>query len=129
MKNVGRIFSIIGGVVGIVTGFSLVVCGVCFLLLNVPEVKNAFLDAIQMLQDKTNVPFMNYVDLMMASVIVSAVFLFIYAALSFVGAGLSFACHKNKTYIPSIVLNVLACFNTFAILGAIFGCIFDKKAE
>ena len=129
MKNVGRIFSIIGGVLGILTGFGLVICGVCFLLINIPEVKDVFLRAMQFAQDKTNIPFTEYVDLMMAGAVVSAVFEFVYAALCFVGAGLSLSCHKSKSYIASIVLNALACFNTFAILGAIFGAIFDKKSE
>ena len=69
MKNVGRIFSIIGGVLGILTGFGLVFCGVCFLLLNVPEVKGIFLDLIQLAQDKTSVPFTDYVDYMMAGAV------------------------------------------------------------
>ena len=129
MKYVGRIFSIIGGVVGILTGLALVGCGVCFLLINIPEVKSLFLDAIQFAQDQSSVPLMKYVDAMIAGAIVSAIFEFIYAAICFVGAGLSLACHKNKSYIATIVLNVIGCFNTFAILGAIFGTIFDRQKE
>ena len=129
MKNVGRIFSIIGGVLGILTGFGLVVCGVFFLLVNIPEVKNILLDLLQKAADHTSIPFMDYADAFIAGAVVSAIFKFIYAALCFVGAGLSLSCHKNKSYIASIVLNALACFNTFAVLGAIFGAIFDKKAE
>lgn len=129
MKFVGRIFSIIGGVIGILAGLGLIGCGVCLLLINVPEIKNLFLDAIQFAQDKTSIPLMKYTDAMIAGAVVSAVFEFIYAAICFVGAGLSFACHKNKSYIATIVLNVIGCFNTFAILGAIFGAIFDKKSE
>ena len=129
MKYVGRIFSIIGGVVGILVGLALVGCGVCFLLINVPEIKELFLKGIQFAQDKSNVPLMDYVDYMIAGAVVSAVFEFIYAAICFVGAGLSLSCHKNKSYIATIVLNVIGCFNTFAILGAIFGTIFDRKTE
>ena len=129
MKFVGRIFSIIGGVIGILAGLGLIGCGVCLLLINVPEIKSLFLDAIQFAQDKTSIPLMKYTDAMIAGAVVSAVFEFIYAAICFVGAGLSFACHKNKSYIATIVLNVIGCFNTFAILGAIFGAIFDKKSE
>ena len=129
MKYVGRIFSIIGGVIGILAGLALVGCGVCFLLINVPEVKDLFLKGIQFAQDKSNVPLMDYVDYMIAGAVVSAVFEFIYAAICFVGAGLSLSCHKNKSYIATIVLNVIGCFNTFAILGAIFGTIFDRKSE
>ena len=129
MKNVGRIFSIIGGVLGIVTGFGLVICGVCFLLINIPEVKEVFLRGIQFAQDQSNVPLMDYVDFMIAGAVVSAIFEFVFAAICFVGGGLSLVCHKNKNYIATIVLNVLACFNTFAVLGAIFGLIFDKKSE
>ena len=129
MKNVGRIFSIIGGVLGIVTGFGLVICGVCFLLINIPEVKEVFLRGIQFAQDQSNVPLMDYVDFMIAGAVVSAIFEFVFAAICFVGGGLSLACHKKKNYIATIVLNALACFNTFAVLGAIFGLIFDKKSE
>ena len=129
MKFVGRIFSIIGGVIGILAGLGLIGFGVCLLLINVPEIKDLFLDAIQFAQDKTSIPLMKYTDAMIAGAVVSAVFEFIYAAICFVGAGLSFACHKNKSYIATIVLNVIGCFNTFAILGAIFGAIFDKKSE
>ncbi len=129
MKFVGRIFSIIGGVLGILTGLALIGAGVCLLLINVPEVKSLFLDAIAFAEDKTNLPLSNYVDLMIAGSIVSAIFEFLYAALCFTGAGLSLSCHKSKAYIGTIVINVIACFNTFAILGAIFGAIFDKKSE
>ena len=129
MKNVGRIFSIIGGVLGILAGFGLVISGVCFLLINIPEVKDVFLRGVQFIQDKSNVPFMDYVDFMIAGAVISAIFEFVFAAICFVGAGLSFACHKNKSYIPSIVLNAIGCFNTFAVLGAIFGIIFDKKQD
>ena len=129
MKYVGRIFSIIGGVIGILAGLALVGCGVCFLLINVPEIKSLFLDAIQFAQDQTSIPLMKYTDAMIAGAVVSAVFEFIYAAICFVGAGLSLSCHKNKSYIATIVLNVIGCFNTFAILGAIFGTIFDRKSE
>lgn len=129
MKYVGRIFSIIGGVIGILAGLALVGCGVCFLLINVPEIKSLFLDAIQFAQDQTSIPLMKYTDAMIAGAVVSAVFEFIYAAICFVGAGLSLSCHKNKSYIATIVLNVIGCFNTFAILGAIFGAIFDRKSE
>ena len=129
MKYVGRIFSIIGGVIGILAGLALVGCGVCFLLINVPEIKSLFLDAIQFAQDQTSIPLMKYTDAMIAGAVVSAVFEFIYAAICFTGAGLSLSCHKNKSYIATIVLNVIGCFNTFAILGAIFGVIFDKKNE
>ena len=129
MKYVGRIFSIIGGVIGILVGLGLIGCGVCFLLINVPEVKSLFLDAIQFAQDKTDLPLMKYVDAMIAGAVVSAVFEFIYAAICFVGAGLSLSCHKSKSYIATIVLNVIGCFNTFAILGAIFGTIFDRQKE
>ena len=129
MKFVGRIFSIIGGVLGILAGLGLIGCGVCLLLINVPEVKNLFLDAIQFVEDKSNVPLTNYVDLMIAGSIVSAIFQFLFAALCFVGAGLSLSCHKSKNYIATIVINVIAYFETFAILGAIFGAIFDKKQE
>ena len=129
MKNVGRIFSIIGGVIGIVTGFGLVICGVCFLLINIPEVKDAVLRGIQFAQDQSNVPFMDYVDFMIAGAVISAVFEFVFAAICFVGGGLSLTCHKNKSYVATIVLNALGCFNTFAVLGAIFGLIFDKKSE
>ena len=129
MKYVGRIFSIIGGVIGILAGLALVGCGVCFLLINVPEIKSLFLDAIQFAQDQTSIPLMKYTDAMIAGAVVSAVFEFIYAAICFVGAGLSLSCHKNKSYIAAIVLNVIGCFNTFAILGAIFGTIFDRKSE
>ena len=127
MKNVGRVFSIIGGVFGILTGFGLVICGVCFLLINIPEVKEAFLNGITFIEEQSSIPFTEYVDFMIASATVAAIFQFVYAALCFVGAGLSLSCHKSKSYIGTIVLNVLACFNTFAILGAIFGAIFDKK--
>ena len=96
MKYVGRIFSIIGGVIGILVGLALVGCGVCFLLINVPEIKSLFLDAIQFAQDKTSIPLMKYTDAMIAGAVVSAVFEFIYAAICFVGAGLSLSCHKNK---------------------------------
>ena len=129
MKFVGRIFSIIGGVLGILSGLALIGAGVCLLLINVPEVKSLFLDAIAFAEDKTNLPLSNYVDLMIAGSIVSAIFQFLYAALCFTGAGLSLSCHKSKAYIGTIVINVIACFNTFAILGAIFGAIFDKKSE
>ena len=129
MKFVGRIFSIIGGVLGILTGLALIGAGVCLLLINVPEVKDLFLKGIELAEDKTNIPFTDYVDLMIASSIVSAIFEFLYAALCFTGAGLSLSCHKSKAYIGTIVINVIACFNTFAILGAIFGAIFDKKSE
>ena len=129
MKFVGRIFSIIGGVLGILSGLALIGAGVCLLLINVPEVKSLFLDAIAFAEDKTNLPLSNYVDLMIAGSIVSAIFEFLYAALCFTGAGLSLSCHKSKAYIGTIVINVIACFNTFAILGAIFGAIFDKKSE
>ena len=129
MKFVGRIFSIIGGVIGILVGLALIGAGVCLLLINVPEVKSLFLDAIQFVENKTDIPFTNYVDLMIAGSIISAIIEFIYAAVCFTGAGLSFSCHKNKSYIATIVLNVIGCFNTFAILGAIFGTIFDRKSE
>lgn len=129
MKFVGRIFSIIGGVLGILAGLGLIGAGVCLLLINVPEVKDLFLKAIQLAEDKSNIPFTDYVDLMIAGSIVSAIIEFLYAALCFTGAGLSFSCHKSKSYIATIVINVIACFNTFAILGAIFGAIFDKKTE
>ena len=129
MKFVGRIFSIIGGVLGILAGLGLIGAGVCLLLINVPEVKDLFLKAIQFAEDKSNLPLTDYVDLMIAGSIVSAIIEFLYAALCFTGAGLSFSCHKNKSYIATIVINVIACFNTFAILGAIFGAIFDKKSE
>ena len=129
MKFVGRIFSIIGGVIGILVGLGLIGAGVCLLLINVPEVKDLFLKGIQFAEDKTNIPLTDYVDLMIAGSIISAIVEFIYAAICFTGAGLSFSCHKNKAYIATIVLNVIGCFNTFAILGAIFGAIFDKKSE
>ena len=129
MKFVGRIFSIIGGVIGILTGLALIGTGVCLLLINVPEVKDVFLKLMQLAQDKSNIPFTDYLDLMIAGSIISAIIEFLYAALCFTGAGLSFSCHKNKSYIATIVINVIACFNTFAILGAIFGAIFDKKSE
>lgn len=129
MKFVGRIFSIIGGVLGILAGLGLIGTGVCLLLINIPEVKDLFLDIIQFAEDKTSVPFSNYVDLMITGSIICAIVEFIYAAICFTGAGLSLSCHKNKAYIATIVLNVIGCFNTFAILGAIFGVIFDKKNE
>ena len=129
MKFVGRIFSIIGGVLGILAGLGLIGAGVCLLLINVPEVKDLFLKGIQFAEDKINFPLTDYVDLMIAGSIISAIIEFIYAAVCFTGAGLSFSCHKNKSYIATIVLNVIGCFNTFAILGAIFGAIFDKKSE
>ena len=129
MKYVGRIFSIIGGVIALLTGFGLIVCGVCFLLINVPEVKEIFLKGIQFAQDKSSVPLMDYVDYMIAASTISAIFQFLFAAVCFVGGGLSLACHKNKSYVATIVLNAIGCFNTFAILGAIFGIIFDRKAE
>ena len=129
MKTVGRIFSIIGGVIGILTGLGLIGFGVCLLLINVPEIKDLFLDAIQFAEDQTSLPLMKYTDAMIAGAVVSAIFEFIYAAICFIGAGLSLACHKNKSYIATIILNVIGCFNTFAILGAIFGIIFDKKSE
>lgn len=129
MKTVGRIFSIIGGVIGILTGLGLIGFGVCLLLINVPEIKDLFLDAIQFAEDQASIPLMKYADAMIAGAVVSAIFEFIYAAICFIGAGLSLACHKNKSYIATIILNVIGCFNTFAILGAIFGIIFDKKSE
>ena len=129
MKTVGRIFSIIGGVLGLMTGFGLVICGVCLLLINVPEVKDLFLKAIQYAQDQSSVPLMEYVDYMIAGSTISAIFQFVFAAICFVGAGLSLSCHKKKSYIATIVLNVIGCFNTFAVLGAIFGIIFDNKKE
>lgn len=129
MKYVGRIFSIIGGVRGILMGLCLIGFGVCLLLINVPEIKSLFLDAIQFAQDQTSIPLMKYTDAMIAGAIVSAVFEFIYAAICFIGAGLSLVCHKNKSYVATIVLNAIGCFNTFAILGAIFGTIFDRQKE
>ena len=129
MKNVGRIFSIIGGAIALVTGFGLIICGVCFLLINIPEVKELFLKGVQFVQDKSSVPFMDYVDYMIAASTISAIFEFVFAAVCFVGGGLSLSCHKSKSYVATIVLNVIGCFNTFAILGSIFGIIFDNKKE
>ena len=129
MKKVGQIFSLIGGILGILSGVGLVVTGVLTLLLNVPEIKDIFLESMQKLADLTKLPLMDYANYMIAGATVSAIINLIIAVLCFIAAGLSFVCHKKKTYIPTIVLGALAYFQIFIILGAIFGCIFDKKEE
>lgn len=129
MKNVGRIFSIIGGVLAILTGLGLIGYGVSLLLLNVPEVQSIFLEVMEKLAKLTHLPFMKFADVAIAGSVVNAIVQFVFAAISFVAAGLSFSCHNTKAYIPTIVLGVIAYFQLFAILGAIFGIIFDKKKE
>ena len=129
MKNVGRIFSIIGGVLAILSGVGLIGYGVCLLMLNVPEVKNVFLDIMQFVQDKTSLPFLKYADLMILGSTVSAIIQFVVAALCFVAGGLSLTCHKSKAYVATIIVGALAYWQVFVILGAIFGLIFDKKQE
>ena len=129
MKNVGRIFSIIGGVLAILCGVGLIGYGVSLLLLNLPEVKDIFLEAMQKLAEITHLPFVKFAELAMASAVVNAIIQFVFAVISFVAGGLSLACHKNKAYVATIVLGALAYFQVFVVLGAIFGLIFDKKKE
>ena len=129
MKKVGQIFSLIGGILGILTGVGIVISSIVMFCLNVPEIKDAFLEGMQKLSDLTKLQFIDYANLMISGATVSAIINLIFAVICFVAAGLSFVCHKNKSYIPTIVLGVLAYCQVFIILGAIFGIIFDKKQE
>ena len=129
MKVVGRVFSIIGGVFAILFGIGLVLGSVLILLLNVPEIKDYFMEAMQYLTDQTSLPFTHYADLIIEGSTFAAIINLIAAALSFIAAGFSLSCHKKKTYIASIVFGALAYFQFFVVLGAIFGVIFDKKTE
>ena len=127
MKKVSQIFSIIGGVLAILCGVGLVLSSVLMLLLNVPEIKDIFMDTMQKAADASNLPLMDYANYILAGATASAIINFVFAVFCFVAAFFSFSCHKKKSYVPTIVFGVLAYCQLFVILGAIFGLIFDKK--
>ena len=129
MKNVGRIFSIIGGVLAILSGVSLLVSGIIMLLLNVPEIKDSFLNIMQEAASHTSFPVMKVAEYILAGATVSAIINFIAALFAVLAGIFSFNCHKNKSYIITIVFAALAYFQIFVILGSIFGLIFDNKKE
>ena len=129
MKKVGQIFSIVGGVLAIVCGVGVVVSAILMLLLNIPSVQDAFMELMQKIADASSLPIMDYANYVVAGATISAIINLCFGILCFVAAAFSFICHKKKCYIVTLVFAALAYFQIFAILGAIFGIIFDNKKE
>ncbi len=129
MKKVGQIFSVIGGVFAILAGVGVVISAILMLLLNIPNVKDAFMELMQKIAEASSLPIMDYANYVVAGATVSAIINLCFGILCFLAAGFSFVCHKKKNYIATIVISALAYFQIFAVLGAIFGLIFDNKKE
>lgn len=126
MKVVGKIFSIIGGILGILSGICFLIYGIALMLLAIPEVKDIFTQAMDQVSGMMPAYVVQYMDYLIAGAMVSGIVLIVLSIFAFIAGGLSLKCHNKKNYVPTIVLNVLAGFQVLAILGAIFGLIFDK---
>ena len=129
MKNVGRIFSIIGGVLALVFSVSLIFSGVFMILMQFDFIKSLYMEFLQMLTDLTSLPFINYSDFLLKGTLVRGILRLVFSIVCVIACIFSFTCHKNKTYIATIVLGTIAYFQFFVVLGAIFGLIFDRKKE
>jgi hypothetical protein len=129
MKTTGRVFSIIGGVFALTFAFGLIVGSIFMFLVNVPEIKESFINLLNDLTERTSVPFNDFADIIITGSIVSGIINIVFAVFAVLAGIFSLLCHKNKNYVLTIVFGAIAYFQFFVVLGAIFGLIFDKKTE
>lgn len=129
MKTAGRVISIVGGAFALTFALGLIVGSVLLFMINVPEIKESFLNLLNDLTEKTSVPFNDLADFIIAGSIFSGILNLVFAVFTVLAGIFSLLCHKNKSYPLTIVFGAIAYFQFLVVLGAIFGLIFDKKVE
>ena len=132
MRTASKILSIIGGIVNILSGLSLIFTGIMFICLGIPSVQESIYEAIAQAADASDLPVMEYIDVLLPLAILYGILFLFESVIYFVAGGIAIKAGTRGgrgACIAEIVFGILTGGQLLLIVGGVLGAIAAKKAQ